>query len=79
MRFTAPIGGLYEVSAQGVKAIATGKFETVKNPRRKWFQFWKPKFITREIYDYVKIPNAGRKTVFLKAGDVVDTEHLYRL
>lgn len=42
--------GYYEVSASFFVFKKTGVFETVKNPKSKWWKFWEPKTIVREIY-----------------------------
>lgn len=68
-KYAVPISGYYLVSAKTYTHIPTGKFETVKNPRRKFWQFWKPKIVTREIYE-TKVTLDSRQIVHAKAGDV---------
>lgn len=51
--YRAPVAGLYHVQV-GV-ALPTGRFEMVKNEDKLWFQFWKPKMVSREIIKYVDI------------------------
>jgi len=66
----APVNGFYSIRASMTRIIHTGKFETVRNPDRRWWSFWKPKFITREIVKYEHL-NPIDKTVYLKKGDKV--------
>lgn len=51
MKYTVPKSGFYQISANCTYYKGTGNFETVKNPNKKWFQFWKPKTVTQEIYE----------------------------
>lgn len=51
MKYTAPTSGFYQISTNCTHYKSTGNFETVKNPSKKWFQFWKPKTVTQEIYE----------------------------
>jgi hypothetical protein len=76
--FRAPSSGLYEVSAQMIRYEPTGEFETVKNPYRMWFQFWKPKMITREIFKRIETPEAVR-ILHLYKGETVDSLFLRRV
>lgn len=48
--YKAPIKGSYHVITTITPYIATGEFEAVKDHSRKWYHFWKPKTINREIY-----------------------------
>lgn len=66
-KYIAPTSGYYEVCAKIVIYKPTGKFETVKNPNRRWYEFWKPKFIQREIYEMTE-EFKGRDVIYLKQG-----------
>lgn len=73
--------GYYMVSGSAVKLIPTGEYETIPNPYRKWFHFWKPKTITRMKFDQEKV-SEGKQLVYLNKGDVVQhdlMEGAYRL
>lgn len=73
MTYKAPLSGTYSISIASSRAIATGNFETVSNPDRKWYQIWKPKTIVREIYRYEHIMyDQTFKT--LKLGDRVEIQ-----
>lgn len=76
--YTASIDGYYSVVGQITWAIPTGEFETVKNPNRKLFQFWKPKFVQKEKFRFEVVPG-GRKVVFLKAGESYNLEFPHRI
>lgn len=67
-KFTVQISGYYEISATMHHARPTGKFEEVPNPDFKWWTFWLPKTVTREIWDYSE-SKTGRQVVYAKAGD----------
>ena len=73
--FTVTISGTYQVSAHVVKFEPTGKFETVLNDSRKWFQFWKPKYVTREVLRKVFV-REGTKLVRLNKGESIDMDAL---
>lgn len=71
MQFTAPTAGYYSLAARTVMAVPTGKFETIKNPKRRFYEFWKSKFITREIFRYEEKWN-GRQIRFLEQGEIIE-------
>lgn len=52
--YRAPVSGYYHVSAKITNFSPTGKFEWRKDWSRKWYQFWKPKLVYREIYESVE-------------------------
>ncbi len=43
--FTIPTGGWYVVTSEFVCFEPTGRMIWVKNDKRRWFEFWKPKMI----------------------------------
>lgn len=49
-KYTVPVTGWYHLAGRMVKMRPTGRYEQVTN-RRYWFQFWKPKMISRQIYE----------------------------
>lgn len=53
--FTIPFKGTYYVSTTLFKHTPTDKFEMRPNPKRKWFQFWKPKYTMQRVYKTAKI------------------------
>lgn len=68
MFFKAPLNGIYSVKVHATKAIPTGKFESVANKNRTWWQVWKPRRITRQIYEHEEIA-VGHSFVNLEQGD----------
>lgn len=70
--YHAPIAGYYSVSAKIHKIMPTGKFEWREDWSRKWYQFWKPKLVYREIYESIEVEE-GNKIVYAEQGDVLDT------
>ena len=70
--YTVPVSGYYQLSATNVHIIPTGEYETVLNPNKRWYEFWKPKLITREIYK-TEFREDGVQIKLLKAGETVDT------
>lgn len=77
-KFTAPIAGYYNMQAEIIEYIHTGKFEDIKNPSRKWYQFWKPRIIKQEILKSRKI-KGGQQVKYLKASESVDSEWVHRV
>jgi hypothetical protein len=71
-KYTVPVTGHYLVSAKVISCIPTGKFETVKNPNRKWYMFWEPRMITREIMECVH-HDGGVQVQFLYKGVEIDS------
>ena len=69
MQYKAPAAGIYEVSAVTHTYIANG-LEVVRNPRRKFWQFWKDKYITRPSYKVVA-EHSGRHLRFLEKNEAV--------
>lgn len=76
--YVIPAGGNYLVSTEIITGIPTGKYETIINPNKKWWQFWLPKYIKSEIFEYKWI-YAGKEHRYLLTGEVVDYPVLYRL
>ena len=46
MKYEVPMSGNYQVSCRFVVNEPTGKMIEVANPNRKWWSFWRPKFVT---------------------------------
>lgn len=69
--YKVPIDGYYQVSAYMTRSVPTGMMETVPNPKRKWWQFWKPKTIIRPEYRIEKIQD-GYDMMYLKEGKEVN-------
>ena len=78
MQFTVPVSGKYMVRGQAIKAIPTGEFETVRNPRRKWWTPWRDKTITQEIYK-IAVVAEGTEVRYYNAGDTIKTDLAVRL
>lgn len=68
--YKAPVDGYYMVSQNIAYYTPTGMMETVPNPDRKWWEFWKPATITRAEYVMEWRPT-GTKIVLLKQGEEV--------
>lgn len=73
--YRAPTSGYYTTRAVMTRYRGTGKFETVRNIDRRWFQFWKPKTVTQEIYERIEEKN-GIETKFYNQGDVIQAEDI---
>ena len=69
--FKAPEAGYYTVAGIMNRGYPTGVYETVPNPNRKLWQFWKPAFITREIWHFETIMD-GRVVRYLKKDEVAE-------
>lgn len=70
MKYSAPISGKYLLSFNFVERVPTGKFELQKNSGRKWYQFWKPKMVLREVYELKELPQHN-EVKELKKGEKV--------
>lgn len=68
--YTVLRDGYYLIVTTTWQTFPTGTFETINNPERIWFQFWKPKTITQEIYETREISKTT-ETKTLKAGDSI--------
>jgi len=68
--YTIPKSGVYLVAAKTTHCIPTGTFKTVPNKDRKFWQFWKPKTVTLQIYRYEEHLD-GQETRHFKKGDQV--------
>jgi len=75
MIYKAPTSGFYQVSAEATTYEPTGEFETVSNPKYKWYTPWRAKTITQEKYKKV-IHEVGLKTIYLKEGENIDSKHV---
>ena len=40
-----------EYLCRNVEAVATGRYEWVRNRYRKWYQMWEPRFLKQEIFE----------------------------
>lgn len=72
-RYTAPIAGHYIVSAKSYKCVPTGRFEWQENYARKWYEFWVPKLVYKEIYDTIQVDD-GTQLVFANQGETIGTK-----
>jgi hypothetical protein len=77
-RFKVLTTGYYMVSSMIYTARATGRYEVVKNPDRRWFQFWKPKTIEKEVYETVG-RSGGQEIRFLNRGEFFEGEFMERI
>ena len=68
--YVAPVKGSYHVMSTVTPYVATGEFEDVRNHGRRWYHFWKPKAIRREIYKAGE-PIQINKVIELEAGEEV--------
>ena len=68
--YTVLKGGYYRVSASMIHYKPTGKFHEVPNLDRRWFEFWKPKTVTQEIYEQVG-DMSGTQIKFYNKGEVI--------
>lgn len=68
--YYAPVSGYYQVTSELIRHVPTGKFQTIPNPEKRWYQFWKPKMITREIMQQVREPGM-KQTVYVSKGDMI--------
>ncbi len=52
---TVTVSGLAEGTIkQGDIITIAGDYKTVRNPRRRWWSFWRPRFIERQdLREYV--------------------------
>jgi hypothetical protein len=76
--FTVPKTGLYRVSAETYHTVNTGRFELQENFGRRWYQFWKPKLVMREVVEVVKVP-CGMEVKHLNAGQEVSMAVIERI
>jgi len=70
--FTALEAGTYILtsSASRFKPKNPPEFETIENKDRKWWQLWKPRMVTREIFDRVTFWDELEKK--LEKGEVIE-------
>ena len=78
VRYKAPVAGNYLIQGKVYKYRPTGKFEDVPNPDRYWFEFWKPRMISQEIWEMYETLE-GRQVVFLKEDEMAPYPILHRL
>jgi hypothetical protein len=72
--YTIPTSGIYTFSSNLTRAIHTGEFHWVKNESRKWFQFWKPKLVYKEILTYIDVP--CHQTFYTEKNDVINLKDI---
>ncbi len=69
--FTVPKTGFYQVRAAVTRYEKTGRFVWQKNPRRRWYSFWRPKQILvpefRAVEEY-----SGSEVKLLVKGEAVE-------
>jgi len=68
--YTAPIGGIYRVSSEVLTYEPTGEIEIIANPAYRWYKFWLPKIIVRNVYRTIR-NDSGIQLVHLKKGESV--------
>ena len=76
--FKAPETGFYIVSGFVIKYLPTGQYEILENPSHRWYKFWVPETVTKEIYRAVTIAD-GEKTVYLEANEKIYTCFLRKI
>lgn len=69
-QYHAPVAGYYHVSSVVYHYRPTGKYETIKNPKYRWYKPWVEKYITREIYEMIA-DNTGVEIRRYMAGELI--------
>ncbi len=69
--YYAPKEGYYELMEEVTKLLPTNEWETVRNENRMWFQFWKPRMITRRKYR-TEVTHEGRNYRYLKLNEKIE-------
>lgn len=77
-KYAAPSSGWYTVKAEVFTFTPTGEYETILNPDKKWWQFWKKRYIIREIYKTEK-SLTGSEVRLLAEGEIIDVPILYKI
>ena len=72
--FIAPVAGCYLINAELYIAKPTGKFRTIENPCRSFWQIWKPKYIEQEIYERV-VNSSGFEIKFLNRNENIEVDY----
>jgi hypothetical protein len=68
--YRVPKTGYYRTAAKLYKCIPTGRMETVRNPKYRWYKPWLPKTITRPEYKMSETWE-GQEIRLLKSGEIV--------
>lgn len=76
--YTAPIDGYYMVMGKSYRFEPNGKMKEVKNPARRWYQFWKPRKVMQPDGHFVEILDQ-KEIKFLKAGQSINTTFMERI
>jgi len=71
--YTVPVAGKYQVKSESYRYRATGKFEVIPNPKHSFWMPWRPKTITREIFEEIKEREIGEIRLY-KAGESINLE-----
>jgi hypothetical protein len=77
-KYVAPTTGWYVVKTEIINHIPTGECETVPNPDKQWWEFWKEDYVTRQIYKTEKAWT-GSGMQLLVEGEIVDFRIVYKL
>jgi hypothetical protein len=70
--YKIPTSGHYYISAQTYTYKPTGRFKKIKNPDKKWWQFWKEETIDQEVFETV-VAHTGKQVRVLQAGETVQS------
>lgn len=77
-KYVAPTTGWYSIKTEVITCIPTLEYETIPNPDKKWWEFWKEDFVNRQIYKTEKAwVGSGMK--LLVEGEIVDFPILYKI
>ena len=69
--YTILHSGNYLIPAPIFHHIPTGKYETIRNPHRKFFEFWEPKYVQVEVFK-TEIKYDGVQVMYLEKGQILD-------
>lgn len=76
--FRALTAGYYMIRSEEIYYKPTGRFKDVPNFGRYWFQFWKPKMVSKEIFEQSK-RMGGQTLVRLEQGEVCPFPIMFKL
>lgn len=71
LTYKVPSSGNYLMPASVFHCIPTGKYETVYNPHRRFFEFWKPRYVQIEIFK-TDIKYSGMQVMYLKKDQILE-------
>lgn len=77
-KYAAPTTGWYVVKTEITTYAPTDEYETVPNPDKQWWEFWKEDYVTRQIYKTEKVWT-GSGMHLLVEGEIVDFPIVYKL